>query len=147
VLTTIASSDFLFWTAMKLARPALVKTILGTPIEDYRNATAGERRSVDEMLRTILPISKRIDGLSNDGVIAADLPRYELEKLEVPTLVISAADDLYGTYESSVYTAKEIHRGKLVAFPTGGHLLVGHDAEVRAQIATFLKENLAIAAA
>jgi hypothetical protein len=34
-----------------------------------------------------------------------------------------------------------------VAFPTGGHLLVGHEDEVRAQIMEFLKETAATKAA
>ncbi len=147
VFGAISSSDFVFWAAMKLAHKTLVRMILGTPIEDYLTATAGERRGVDEMLRLILPISRRKDGLANENVIAETLEPYELDKLEIPALVISAADDLYGTYESSVYTAKQIHRGKLVAFPTGGHLLVGHEDEVRAQIMEFLKETAAVKAA
>lgn len=38
VLSTIAASDFLLWTMMKVAPMTLLKTILGTPVEAYRNA-------------------------------------------------------------------------------------------------------------
>src|SRR5688500_14852796 len=44
VLNTIAASNFLFWTATKVARMTLLQTILGTPVADYRNATDDERR-------------------------------------------------------------------------------------------------------
>ncbi|HSP15914.1 MAG TPA: alpha/beta hydrolase [Thermoanaerobaculia bacterium] len=142
VLNAIAASDLLFWAATKVARSTLLKTILGTPPEHYRNGTPDERRSVDEMLRSILPISRRSAGIWNDSVISSNLTRYELEDIQAPTLVISAADDLYGTYESSLYTSEQIDHGKFLAFPTGGHLLLGHDAEVRSHVASFLNECL-----
>lgn len=91
LLNAITKSDFLFWTATKVARMALLKTILGTPVPDYRNAMPEERRNVDRMLESILPISRRADGIRNDGIVSANLTRYELETMRVPTLVISAA--------------------------------------------------------
>lgn len=142
VLNTIAASDFLFWTASKVARMTLLETILGTPVDAYRSATTDERRSVDQMLRSILPVSRRVAGIWNDSVVSSNLTRYPLEDIRVPTLVISAADDLYGTYESGLYTADQIHDAKFVGFTTGGHLLLGHEAEVRSQITRFLKERL-----
>lgn len=144
VLNAVASSDFLYWTAMKIARPALVQTLLGTPIPVYRNATPEERRDVDRMLRTILPISRRVTGIWNDSDVASHLTRYPLEELRVPTLVISAADDLYDTYESGRYTAAQIPDARFTGFPTGGHLLLGHEAEVRSEIVTFLQEHLGV---
>lgn len=140
VLSTILESDFFFWTAMKVAHATLVKSILGTPIEVYRGATIDERRAVDEMLRSILPISRRAAGLANEAAVASALTRYPIEEIRVPTLLISAEDDLYGTYENSLYTAGQIPQAKLVTFPSGGHLLVGHEAEVRAEVRSLLEE-------
>jgi 2-hydroxy-6-oxonona-2,4-dienedioate hydrolase len=142
ILNTIAASDPVFWVAMKIARPMLLKTILGTPVEVYRNGTSEERRNVNEVLRTILPISRRFAGIANDGVVASGLARLPLEDIKVPTLVISAADDLYGTYEGALYTAGQIQDGTFVGFASGGHLLLGHDAEVRSQITGFLSERV-----
>jgi pimeloyl-ACP methyl ester carboxylesterase len=143
VLNAIAASDLLFWTATKVARMTLLKTILGTPVPNYWNATSDERRSVDQMLRSILPISSRAAGIWNDGVVSSHLTRYQLEEIHVPTLVISAADDLYRTYEGALYTAEQIEGGEFIGFGSGGHLLLGHQAEVRSQIETFLLECLA----
>lgn len=138
VLHAIAASDVLFWTATKVARMTLLKTILGTPVPNYRNASAEERRNVDQMLRCILPISRRTSGIWNDSIVSANLTRYRLENIRVPALVISAADDLYGTYDSGFYTAEEIDDGTFVGFATGGHLLLGHQAEVQSAIRKFL---------
>ena len=142
VLNAILSSDFLCWMATRVARLALVKSILGTPVAVYRSAPSEERRRVDQMLRAILPVSRRVAGLVNEGVVAANLTRYPLKEMRVPALVISAADDLYDTYESALQTAEQIRDGKFVGFSTGGHLLLGHEAEVRSEIAGFLKEHV-----
>jgi pimeloyl-ACP methyl ester carboxylesterase len=139
VLNAISASDFLFWTAMKVAHATLVQTILGTPLSDYRNATAEQRASVDGVLRNILPISRRAAGLSNDAVVTSSLERYKLEEIHVPTLVISAANDLYRTYEGGLYTAEQIHHGQFIGYRTGGHLLLGHEEEVRAHVTRFLR--------
>ena len=143
VLSAIAASDVLFWTATKVARMTLLKTILGTPVPVYWKAARDERQRVDQMLRSILPISRRAAGIWNDSVVSSNLTRYPLEDIRVPTLIISAADDLYGTYESSFYTAEQIEDAKFVGFATGGHLLIGHQAEVRSEIRTFLMEAVA----
>lgn len=144
VLNAVASSDFLYWTATKVARPALVKTLLGTPLEVYRSATIEERRELDQMLRTMLPISRRVAGIRNDGEVASNLTRYPLEEMRVPTLVISAADDLYDTYESGLHTAEQIRDARFSGFSTGGHLLLGHEAEVRSEITSFVNEHLRV---
>ena len=140
VLTSVATSDFLYWTMMRVAPLILLKTILGTPVKVYRNAAPEERRNVDRLLQTMLPISRRVAGMQNDGVVAGNLTRLALEDIRVPTLVISAADCLYGTYDSSFYTAEEIGHAQFVGFTSGGHLLLGHDAEVRSQVTSFLAE-------
>ena len=144
LINAVLSSDFLCWTATKVAPLAVVKSILGTPVTVYRNATIEERRGVDQMLRTLLPVSRRVAGLLNEGEIAASLTRYPLEEMRVPTLVISAADDLYDTYESGLHTAEHIRDARFVGFSTGGHLLLGHEAEVRSEITSFLNEHLAL---
>lgn len=142
VLNAIASSDFLFWTAMNVARPTVVRTILGTPVTVYRSATIEERREVDQVLRTILPISRRVAGIWNDGEVASNLTRYPLEEMRVPTLVISAADDLYDTYDSGLHTAEQIRDARFTGFSTGGHMLLGHEAEVRSEITSFVTVHL-----
>jgi pimeloyl-ACP methyl ester carboxylesterase len=141
VLNTIAASDLIFWTATKVARPAIIKTILGTPVDDYRRATRDERRNVDALLKSILPISRRFAGIWNDGIVGSSLQRYPLEDLAVPTLLITTKNDLYGTYQGSLYSARHIPHAKLTAFATGGHMLLGHDVEVGSEIAQFLQSH------
>jgi pimeloyl-ACP methyl ester carboxylesterase len=138
LVKAIAASDFFFWAGTKIAHKMMVETILGTPIRDYWTASDDERQDLDEFLRWILPISRRASGIANDAAIASALPRYDLEAIRVPTLVISAEDCLYGTFKGSVYTAEHVPHAKLVTFKRGGHLLVGHVRDVQSEIASFL---------
>lgn len=138
VLNAVTSSDVLFWTAMKFARSTLIETILGTPLEVYRAAAPEQRRAVDAVLRTLLPMSGRAAGISNDSVVSSTLTRYPLEEIQVPVLVISAADDRYDTFESGLMTAEQVCDGSFIGFPSGGHLLLGHEEEVRAEITRFV---------
>jgi hypothetical protein len=71
-----------------------MKTILGTPTEDFRTAPAEEQTRALQIMRHILPVSRRARGLSKDSTISPALPRYDLERIRVPTLSISAEDDL-----------------------------------------------------
>jgi pimeloyl-ACP methyl ester carboxylesterase len=87
----------------------------------------------------IPPISPRRAGLLNDAVVTSSLPRYELEKITAPTLAISASDDLYGTFDGARYTAEHVPHARFIGYPSGGHMLVGHDAETSSEITAFLK--------
>ena len=138
MLTALFASDFLFWLGTKVAHSALVEKILGTPMDVYRRASPQIRQQLDRTLDEILPVSKRVQGLWNEGEVAANLTRYPLETMRVPTLVISTEDDGYRTFEGARYTAEQTH-GTFVGYHTGGHLLVGHDEEVRTKITTFLQ--------
>jgi 2-hydroxy-6-oxonona-2,4-dienedioate hydrolase len=135
----VLQSDFLFWLTTKTARSTMIKTILATPPEVVEEAGTDERARADEMLRNILPVSQRQQGLLNDTAVTSSLPRYELEQIAVPTLIISAADDLFGTFEGARYTAQHILNARFVGYESGGHLWVGHHQEALAEIVASLK--------
>ena len=139
VMDTTLKSDFVFWSASKLSRDTMMKTILATPPADFRNATPEEQERVLEVLRNIEPISLRENGLRNDTTVALSVPRYDLEHIAAPTLVISAKDDLFGTFARGRYTAEHISGARFVGYPTGGHLLVGHKSDVHSELAAFLR--------
>jgi pimeloyl-ACP methyl ester carboxylesterase len=136
---TALKSDFLFWAAIRLARPVVTRAILGTPPEVVENADPAEQARVAETLRHILPVSTRAAGLLNEAAVISSLPRYDLERIAVPTLAISMEDDLYGTFDCARYTAEHVPGARFKSCRTGGHLLVGHHEEIIAEIAAFLK--------
>lgn len=132
-------SDFLFWTITKLPQNILLKTFLGTPPEDFRRATSEERAGALRAMQHLLPMRERARGMQNDAKIVSSLPRYDLERIQVPTLVISAEDDLYGTFRGAGYTAERIPGARFLGFPDGGHLLIGHGKAVAAEMAEFFR--------
>jgi pimeloyl-ACP methyl ester carboxylesterase len=131
-------SDFLFWTASKLSRDRVMRTILATPPADFRRAAPEEQQRVLRTLHGVLPISARKEGLKNDMAVGAAIPRYDLEHVAAPTLVIAAEDDLFDTFKRGQYTAEHIPGARFVGYPTGGHLLVGHRGDVRLELSRFL---------
>jgi 2-hydroxy-6-oxonona-2,4-dienedioate hydrolase len=136
---TVLRSDFLMWMATHMMRGTLVPGILGTPAQLLRDAAPEERARVDRALDLILPVTARRAGLLNDAAITSSLRRYELERIAAPTLLVSFRDDLYGTLAIARSIASGITGARLVAFPTGGHLGVGHEAEVNAELLHFLE--------
>jgi pimeloyl-ACP methyl ester carboxylesterase len=136
---TALRSDFLFWAAIRLAPRAMIGSILATPPEVVDTTDADEQARVAQLLDHILPVSPRRAGLVNDAAVVQTLPRYELERIQAPTLAISVADDRFGTYEPARYTAEHIPGARFVGYPSGGHILAGHDKEAMAEIAGFLK--------
>jgi len=139
VLMDIAlKSDFLFWLALQIAPNAMTRVILGTPPALLANADAVERARVATVLDHVLPVSTRRLGLLNDAAVVSALPRYELERIATPTLIISARDDLYHTFAGARYSAEHMPHARFIGYPSGGHLLVGHDQAVTTEIVSFL---------
>lgn len=136
---TALNSDFLLWAAPRIARDTVISAILATPPAVIKSASAEERDRVEQVLVNILPISTRRLGLINDAAVTFSLTRYELERISSPTLILSVADDLFGTYEGARYSAEHIPHARFISYPSGGHLCVGHQDDVLSEIENFLK--------
>lgn len=134
-------SDFLFWLAIRTMRTAMVATVFATPPAVLGSASADEQARVRELLRDVLPVSERREGMLNDVKTLVSLERYDLERISVPTLAISLADDAFGTFDAARYTAERIPGARFVGYPSGGHVWVGHQQEIISEIAAFLKQH------
>jgi 2-hydroxy-6-oxonona-2,4-dienedioate hydrolase len=139
VLMTIVGSDFVFWAATRVAHDTVVRTVLATPPEVLQAASAEEKQRAERLLETILPISARARGLLNDSQIAGHPVRYALEDIHAPTLVISLRDDLYGTYAAAEYTARHVRGARFIGFEQGGHIWIGHHAQIVDETSAFLR--------
>jgi pimeloyl-ACP methyl ester carboxylesterase len=133
-------SDLLYWLAMRVATPVVVKTILATPPEVLPHASAQERERAVRLMEHILPLKLRQAGLLNDARVAQTLGPSPLEQVKVPTLIVSLRDDLYGTFESARYTASQISGARFVGYESGGHVLVGHHSAVLDELSTLLSD-------
>ncbi len=104
-------------------------------------ASPEEQARFEVLKQHILPVAPRRLGLVNDAAVVSGLRRFDLEKIAVPTLLFSAEDDGYGTYDGAKYTAAQMPNARFVGFPAGGHMLVGHTDTMRAEIESFLRAN------
>ncbi len=136
---TVLRSDFLFWAAIRLAPGLVIRAILATSPAVVDAAGPDERIRVDAILDRILPVSPRRQGLINDAAVTSTLPRYDLERIAARTLAISVADDLFGTADVARYSAEHIPNARLVLYPSGGHVWVGHQSELINEVAAFVR--------
>jgi len=141
MLMRLIGSDFLFWAGLHVARDQVIRHVLATLPELVAAASPQERARVNAMADHVLPVSTRVAGLRDDTGLGRRLGPYALASIRAPALVISARDDGFGTYAGAEYTASQIAGAKFVGFDSGGHLWMGHDDEVRAEIVALLKRS------
>lgn len=137
-LLRLLGSDFLYWSGLQIARDQVFRHVLATPSELIHAANESERARVNALAERVLPVSMRALGLRDDTRLGKRLRPAALDTVRAPTLIISAIDDGFGTYAAAQYTASRIPGAKFLGFNSGGHLLLGHDAEVRDQITTLI---------
>jgi 2-hydroxy-6-oxonona-2,4-dienedioate hydrolase len=139
VVDHVLTTDFALWAIIRTQPGLLVRTMLGTPQHLFQASTAAERAEIVAVLDAVEPVSRRVAGLGIDAQVTSNLPLYPLERITAPTLLISAEDDLYGTHENARFTAQRIAGARFVSYPSGGHLWLGHDAEVWGEVAGFIR--------
>lgn len=130
-----AGMDFAWWTVEKLAPSVLIRFI-GVPPELLADAPRDERDRIMAVVRNIQPLSLRFAGINIDS--APGLHELPLENITVPTLIISAQDDLFNTAPAARFAASRIPGAKLIVFDKGGHLLVGCGPEARTAVRAFI---------
>jgi 2-hydroxy-6-oxonona-2,4-dienedioate hydrolase len=138
LLDVLYRFDFPMWVVMRLA-PTIMHRLVAVPSSLIPSLSAEEKERLAEAIRTILPVSSRRLGVLNEGETQGSAREYPLERVHVPTLLISAADDLFGTLPTARHAASVIPHARLIDFATGGHLLLGRAHEVWPAVATFLK--------
>jgi pimeloyl-ACP methyl ester carboxylesterase len=132
-------SDGLFWMFKKLA-PTAYSRMMGVP-KGYRPSPA-EAAEIAASRELLFPFRPRSEGAVFDGFVsnlAAD--EFPLEQLSVPTLVINAKDDPLAPYEFAVAAAGRIPAARLVTIEAGGHMFIGHSAQVREAITIFIHDH------
>ena len=130
-----AGADFAWWTMEKIAPSVLIRFI-GVPPQVVAAAPKAEQDRVQRILHSIQPLSERVRGVNLDSIPDAAPPPFA--QIAAPTLVVSARDDLFNTLPAARFAASRIPHARLEIFETGGHLLVGHQKEVRYLVGKFV---------
>lgn len=138
-MTAMLRSDFLFWLSLSTVPDMMIGTMLATDPALLATAGPAEQQRVRRILTGILPISRRTRGLVNDARLASNPAPMDVARIAAPTLAISLEDDRFGTCDAARHLATEVKGAKLVTYPTGGHVWVGHDAELFGEVDRFLE--------
>jgi 2-hydroxy-6-oxonona-2,4-dienedioate hydrolase len=133
-----SSADFLFWLTIRVSRASAVR-FFGVPPEVEASASVEERARITEVMKSVLPLSSRVRGIELDGLTT--MTPWPLERIAVPTLIVSAKDDLYKTLPGARFTADHIPGAELHALASGGHLMVGQAQKLGKLVRDFLKRN------
>jgi len=138
IMELALKSDLLFWIGVKTAPSAMIRTLLATDPSLLREASLSEQARATEILEGILPVSARARGLLNDAAQAGAPASMAIASIAAPTLAISCEDDAFGTAAAARHIAAAAPDARLVVYPSGGHVWIGHDTELFAEIDAFL---------
>ena len=138
---TIFSSDFIYWVLSHCFKKTLFKKFGVDPVV-LKSLTRDERRWAEEALQIFHPASKRHPGVKNDQKATISDKQYELDKIKLPTLILHALDDGLVDYNFAEYAHTHIPDSELIAFSSGGHILLGHHEQCRQVIVSFLNTHL-----
>lgn len=134
----VLGSDFWFWSLSRLAPRQMISTLLATDPALLDRVPEAERLRAQAILDQIFPISRKVDGLRNDGFWAGTPTPTAHERIAAPTLILSCEDDLFGTADTARLLADRIPDARLILYPDGGHIWLGHDDALTGEIADFI---------
>lgn len=134
----LLSSDRWFWAARTFAPNQLIGTLLATDPALLATVSASERERAYRVLDELMPIHKRMQGMAQDGRMAGSPTDIDFSRIKTPSLIMSVEDDRFGTAETARTIAGRLPSAKLLIYPTGGHLWLGHDEELATEITDFV---------
>lgn len=141
VFKTLMGHDFLWWACSTYLRPVF-QTFVGVP-KGFA-LSPQDQSEVEKVLRQVNPSGARVDGLLFDTYVGNPIINaIPLEAVRTPTLVISAVDDPMALHSSAVTLAGRIPGARLMPVADGGHMMLGHAAEVRQAVSDFLRAQSA----
>lgn len=137
VYSALLGNDVFYWTLTKIARNMLADAF-DARAELRRELASSEQHFVNALIDTFLPASGRTAGIENEAAAVDPGARYDLESIVAPVLVVHAKDDRINPFDIGVAIAGRIDGAEFMALETGGHLLLGHHAELRGKVREFL---------
>lgn len=132
----LVRSEFPMWALRTFGGPLLAR-IAGVP-KGFPQ-TAADADAVTGIIDTFFPVVPRAQGVIFDFFVTfADVNHYDLEAVAVPVLIVHAADDPAASYDAAEQAAGRIPGARLARADRGGHLMLGQQEAVKAELAAFL---------
>ena len=93
---------------------------------------------------SMMPVNERKAGVVLDAAVtnpdmARNFDGYNIEDLQVPVLILHAKDDKLASYDDTVKVLTRFPNQTFVSFEDGGHLMAGHEVEVKKAVMDFVQ--------
>jgi pimeloyl-ACP methyl ester carboxylesterase len=137
VYQSLFGNDAVYWVLAKINRRGL-EAAFDTRPELRDGLSREEKHFVARLVDSFLPASARVDGVRNEGAAIDPNVAYTLENIATPTLIIHARDDHLNQFAIGEALAARLPNAEFAPLPSGGHLLLGQHALVRARVSAFL---------
>ena len=126
------------WVLRTFAPSTMVRLVAGLP-KGFA-MSRGDARFVTEFIDSLFPVSP--EGVDFDAFVSnAHVNHYNLEAIDVPTLIIHTRDDQIASHEASKHAAERIRGARFVSLETGGHLMLGQTKSIGDELADFFAER------
>lgn len=135
---TLFSTDFPIWAILHLA-PGLLDPVFDVTPALRARLTAEDSATVAALVWGFLPVTDRLRGLGNEGAAIDPEASYPLDRITTPTVILHARDDGINPFPIAEFLARSLPQARFLPLPDGGHMLLGHRAEVIDAIAQTLE--------
>jgi pimeloyl-ACP methyl ester carboxylesterase len=137
-MAAVFGSSFVYWSAVKLLGGSMLAMFVPRSIR--RQMSPADLAEIKRgILLSGLPVSRRTRGVLFDMYVSN--PSIEgpipFESIESPAILLHAEDDPSCLVAGARVLAERIPKSQLHTFASGGHLLLGHEEEIRALVRGF----------
>lgn len=99
-----------------------------------------------ETIYSMMPIDQRktgavIDASKTNPDMERNFDEYNIESLQMSTLILHAKDDKLANYEGVQKAHSRFPNCRLVTFEKGGHLMAGHGEKIKEEVEDFINRN------
>jgi pimeloyl-ACP methyl ester carboxylesterase len=136
--TRRVNRQFVMWALRTFAPSTTARLVAAVP---KAFAMSGDDvRYVTEFIDSLFPMSP--EGYNFDLFVSnADVTNYDLEAINVPTLIAHTQDDQLASHDASRRAAERIPGARFVSLESGGHLMLGQQKKNGDELATFCAER------
>ena len=136
--TRQVNRQFVMWMLRTFVPSTMARLVAAVP---KGFAMSGDdARFVNAFIDSLFPMSH--DGVDFDLFVSnADVTAYNLEAIEVPTLIVHTKDDRLASHDASWRAAGRIPGARFVSLESGGHLMLGQQKKSRDELVDFFAER------
>lgn len=137
--SALLGNDVIYWTLAKVARRQL-EAAFDARADLREDLSDEEALFVRDLIDTFLPASRRLAGVNNEGAAVDPSATYNLEAIRARVLIVHARDDRLNPFAVGSTLAARIPQSRFLPLDRGGHLLLGHHADLRREFDSLLAE-------